>query len=201
VLQGMVVLAATNEVLARTCCKALSLLINAVDGVVPWLITFIRKAAGFVVIAQTRRECASEVALVFELFAALYRTQTGWIQNEISTAAAVVLASQKVSMATVAALKPALRYDPLDLRQWESEAAKGSAISLSSMLSSVQEEPPIRVVRSGVRPLLRQNPPPRIVCLSIDISPRNNVLGRQRTLKRALVKPNRFMRGSQSLAL
>jgi hypothetical protein len=201
VLQGVVVLAVTNEIMARTCCRALPLLITAVDGVIPWLITFIRKAAGFVVMAQTRRECACEVGLVFELFTALYRTQMEWIQSELSTAAAMLLASQKVSMAIVAGLKPAVRFDLLDLQQWESEAAKGSAVSLSSMLSSVKEEPLVRVVRPAARPVARLQPSPKIVSLSIDISPRNLAIVRTRTLKRALVKPNRFVRGSPPLAL
>ena len=76
--------------------------------------------------------------MIFELFTTLYKMQIDWLQSEISTAAAVLLASQKVSIAVVNSLRPSIRYDPADLRQWDSEAAK--MISLSTMLLSVKED-------------------------------------------------------------
>jgi hypothetical protein len=56
------------------------------------------------------------------------RTQIEWVQGEISTAAARLLAS---------------RREPFDLHQRESEA-KGYTICLSSMVSPMSEEPPPR---------------------------------------------------------
>jgi hypothetical protein len=200
ILQSLFVMAVSDQIMARTCCKALPLLIRAIEGVIPWVVAFIRKVTGFVVMAQRRRECETDVGLVFELFTALYRTQIEWVQEEISRGAAILLASQKVTMALVAGFKPAIRYDPFDLHQWEIEAAKGYTICLSSMISTISEEPPPHPARSGVSLATRTQLPPKIVSLSIEFSPRNGVINRTRNPKRAVVRPNRFIRGSQSLA-
>jgi hypothetical protein len=192
-LQTITNLAVTNEVMARTCCKALPVLIMLFDGSIPWLATFIRKATGFVVIAQYRRECEKEVALVIELFTALYRLHIDWITSEIASAAALLLASHRVSIAMMIALKPALRYDADVLREWEAIAAQQSTMPLTSMLSSVEESIP-RVPQSRVKPAPRR-PSVKVVSFALDHSPRSAAIIRTRNAKRALVKPNRLGRG------
>jgi hypothetical protein len=200
-LQMITSLAVTNELMARTCCKALPILIMLFEGAIPWLSTFIRKATGFIIIAQHRRECAREVGLVVELFTVLYRLQIEWITSEIASSVAILLASQRVSIAMMSAFKPALRYDVDVLREWEAVAMQPSTAPLAAMLSSVTEEAMPRVPRTRVRPVPRQHPV-KVVSFGLEHSPRSSaVAARARNAKRALVKPNRLVRASQSINL
>jgi hypothetical protein len=139
VLQSVALLSVTDEVLARTCCRSLPLLIKAMECEIPWLRSFLKKAAGFVIVAQNRQLCPYQVGLVIELFLALFKMQVDWIQSEISIQAAILLGSQKVPMAIVSVLKPAMRFETAELHQWE--GAHGRELDLRTIFLSAREEP------------------------------------------------------------
>jgi hypothetical protein len=123
--------------------------------------------------------------------------QIDWLRSEISAAAAILRASQRVSMAVVNSLRPAIRYDPEDLRQWESEAA--NLICLSTMLLSVKEEAIPKPQKSAARAKI-----PKMAACSgrvgrhlIQGSPRSDVvIARQRSPgpMRPIIRPNRSIR-------
>jgi hypothetical protein len=156
IVQVVTVCAATDAILARTCCKALCLLLEGTCVEVPWLMSFVRRAAGFVIVAQARRECGPQVGLVLELLAALAATRIDWLVAEVSAAAALLLASQRISLASASGLRPAARFDTAELHSWI-QADATNAVCLATMLLDVREEP-----RAGARgprcPLARALP-------------------------------------------
>lgn len=140
IVQAVTIYAATDAVLARTCCKALCLLLEGTCAEVPWLINFVRQAAGFVIVAQARHECGHQVGLVLELLAALAATRVDWLVAEVSAAAALLLASQRISLASASGLRPAVRFNTAELHSWI-QADATNAVCLATMLLDVSEEP------------------------------------------------------------
>jgi hypothetical protein len=196
VLQMTTVLSVTNEVLARTCSKALPLLIRAIDCQIPWMSSFIKKATGFVIIAQSRHLYSYQVGLVIELFSAMSRLQVEWLQADISTQAAILLGSQKVPMAIVNSLKPAIRYEAGDLTQWESQV--DVSFDIDGMLASVKDEGTAKIQCTALRAMGTRKKGPKIGTISLPaispvkavISPRNRGKGGSRLV----IKPTRIAR-------
>ena len=135
--------------------------------------------------------------MIFKLFTTLYNMQIDWLQSEISTAAGVPLASQKVPIAVVDSLRPSIRYDRADLRQWESDAAK--MISLSTMLLSVNEEAIPKPQNGHARAAIPKmaSPSGRVIGHRMSATPRSDlVIARKRSPgpMRPIVGPNRSIR-------
>jgi hypothetical protein len=181
IVQTVTVYAATDQTLARTCCKALCLLLEGNCAEVPWLMTFVRHAAGFVIIAQARHQCGSQVELVLELLAALTATRIEWLVAEVSAAAALLLASQRVSLASASGLRPAARFDTAELHTW----IHADAVCLATMLLDVKEEP-----RTGARvpkfPLARAAPSTKSSVAMVNM--------RSRGPTRPIIRTNRSFR-------
>lgn len=137
-VQYVLTTAATNEIFSRVCCKAAPIIIRSLDGRLTWVQQFIRKATGFVVISNARNEYRGRAMLVLDLFVALSKSDIDLIRQEVSNAAAVLLASQRVPMAIANALKPSMRLDTAALAQWTSE--KATSIDLRTMLTANIDE-------------------------------------------------------------
>jgi hypothetical protein len=203
VLQWLAIGAVTNEIFARTFSKVISVMTRSFGTEVPWLIAFVRQATGFVILAQGRHECSLEVAMIFELFANLTRMGLDWLSEEISSAAAILLASQKVAIAVVNSLKPSARFDQADLRQWESDAAR--TICLSTMFLSIKEDVKTRPQKPFTRCSVVKAAPgiTRVVGLMTNISPRSEAaLGRKRGLGpiRPVVRSFRPVRAAHAVS-
>jgi hypothetical protein len=188
VIQSLAILSVKDEILARTCCKALSLLVQSSDRPIPWLVSFLKKATGFVIVAQHRRVSPYQVGLVFELFCALFTTQVAWLQSEISMQAAILLGSQKVPMAIVNSLKPAVRYETADLHQWVGDTVR--TLDLNTIFLSVKEEPVPRLPCAILRDIVPQRRAGKIGSISLSSFPTtNSVISQRAKAKRSPAKP------------
>lgn len=138
IVQTLVTMAAFDKRFSRTCCYALPPILLAFDSQIPWLNSFIKKATGFIIISRMNYRQLKRVPMILDLFVALYSTQLEWIMNELSNAAALLLASQNIPLAYANLLKPSIRTDKKQLQEWLSLASKTDDIK--SLLRNVKEE-------------------------------------------------------------
>jgi hypothetical protein len=187
-VQALIVMAVTDEILARTSCRALALVIKSFDCQIAWLRAFLKKLPGFVIASQQRHLQREKVGLVFEFLTHLYETQIGWLQSEISAQAAILLASQTVPMVVVNALKPAARSETVDVNKIETDGAK--IMELGALLMSVMDESVTKLpcaVLKGVGPQRRVAP---VGCASLpNFPPIRNVMSQRNRGKAPPAKP------------
>jgi hypothetical protein len=188
VLQALTLLSVTDEIFARSSCRSIAAIIKSLEYQIPWLRAFLKKATGFVIVAQQKHLHPERVSLVFELFGALFETQIGWLQSEISNQAAILLGSQKVPIAIVNGLKPAVRYESSELHQWEGEHVR--LMDLAAILLSVIEDPGPRLPCAVLKCVGPARKVAAIGCLSLPNLPTiNSVISQRNKGKRAPAKP------------
>ena len=172
-IQKLSEMAVDDPILGRTCCLALERLMKQASESQKWMRAFVHKATGFVIIAQSRHECQTEVDLIMDFFVALSRTNVEWLKTLVSDAAATMMASQKVNMAMINILKPSVRFDNTAIQQWLDQKAQN--IELRTMLKNVKEEKtPTPPKVTGGTPPPRKAPcvnPRRSMSLPVTVKP------------------------------
>ena len=200
----LLISASTDVVFCTTIIKIIPMIKKLYEKSIPSICLFIKNAVGFVIIARSNSIRCPNVSMILDIFRCLNDLGYDWLRNEVANAASILLASQKVPLAIVNALKPSIYCNKNELSKWEQASKNNNTIPNinSLLLNPIKEEPSLPKAPTPPKVRTRNQAPRNIGKAAIPIAPiqKPKSKARIREVTKPLIKnsQSKFLRSYRS---